>query len=236
VEDAILRAAELVGAEADLSEGMADAWMRDGFPGQFRDLHEAIQRAVIRRKLFAMGLTPTFEVVEKLRGGALRAATFPGGRRVVCGPDGTLRDEPDRSTGRASPAGGEVVWITIEGAEGRQVLPDGSRLLWRVLPCGQGWAPELDGRERFDAAAVGKLLGVRHWHAGDRFRPLGATGSSKLQDLFTNRKVAAPDRRQRWLLCAPDGQIVWVEGLPPGDCFKVTDRTRLLLELGLERK
>ncbi len=235
VEDAILRAAELVGAESDLASTMADAWIRGGFRGPFRDLHEAVQRVVVRRQLFAMGITPTFQLVEELRSAAAPAVTFTGDRRIVRDSDGRLRDESVCAQELAAPMGGGVVWIAIAGAEGCQLLPDGSRLRWRILPCGQGWAPQLDGRERFDAAAVGRLLGVRRWHAGDRFRPLGAGGDSKLQDLFTNRKVAAPERRRRWLAYVPDGQIVWVEGLPPGDCFKVTDGTRLVLELWLER-
>lgn len=236
VGDAILRAAELVGADADLTAKMADDWLGGGSRGPFRELHEAIQRVVIRRQLFALGQTPTLEIVEKLRGGASRAVIFPGGRRIVCAPDGILRSGPKGGSGPAVPTESEVLRIWIEGANGCQVLPDGRRLLWRVQPRPQGWAPESDGTERFDAASVGGVLNVRHWRPGDRFHSLGATGSSKLQDLFTNRKVPAPERRRRWLACAADGQIVWVEGLPPGDCFKVTGRSRHVLELSLERQ
>jgi tRNA(Ile)-lysidine synthetase-like protein len=32
-------------------------------------------------------------------------------------------------------------------------------------------------------------LWVRSWQPGDRYRPLGASGRSKLQDLFVNRHV-----------------------------------------------
>lgn len=235
VEGAILRAAELLGAEADLTAAMADSWSQGRLPGEFVGLHEAIQRVVIRRQLIAMGLTPTFEVVESLRLKPLRAVTFAGGRRLICEPTGALRDAPRTRPQLPSPTGREAVQIELGRGAGSSVLPDGSRLIWRVMRPGRTPGRESDARERLDADAVGGFLRIRHWRAGDRFHPLGAPGSSKLQDLFTNKKIAANERRGRWLACAEDGQIVWVEGLPPGDRFRVMDATRNILELGVER-
>ncbi|MEY3275006.1 MAG: tRNA lysidine(34) synthetase TilS, partial [Verrucomicrobiota bacterium] len=73
------------------------------------------------------------------------------------------------------------------------------------------------------------------WRAGDRFRPLGAPGSAKVGDLFTNRRVPLPERAGRWVAEARDGTLCWVEGWPCGESFKVTPGTRRFLRIQLKR-
>jgi tRNA(Ile)-lysidine synthase len=73
-------------------------------------------------------------------------------------------------------------------------------------------------------------LQVRYFQAGDRFWPLGAPGSKKLQDFLVDAKIP------RWLrpyipLVVSAGQIVWVAGLRPADPVKITKASRLLLSL-----
>ena len=48
----------------------------------------------------------------------------------------------------------------------------------------------------------------------------------KLQDLFTNAKVPASERRRRLLAETADGRIFWVEGLRIAEPFKLTATTR----------
>ena len=232
VEEAILRAAELVGSEAHLTALLAEAWTREHPAGSFPGLHEAIQRVVIREQLRKLGVPPTFGLVEKLRGSSTRSAMAPAGRRIVCDQEGVVREQPKTRPRRIAPGGSGVVWIHLEGVRGSLRLPDGRNLHWRIVSGGPGWVPLADGKERFDAGIVGKTIGIRHWQPGDRFHPLGAPGGSKLQDLFTNNKVPGVERRQRWLAQVPDGQILWVEGLRPGEGFKVNDKTWQVLELG----
>ena len=55
--------------------------------------------------------------------------------------------------------------------------------------------PNAAPREQFDAARIGDVIQLRHWQAGDRFQPLGMPQATKLQNLFTNRKVPAAERR-----------------------------------------
>jgi tRNA(Ile)-lysidine synthase len=85
------------------------------------------------------------------------------------------------------------------------------------------------GSEMFAAAAVGPVIILRHWRPGDRFQPLGFTGESKLQDIFVNRKVPATRRRGLLVATTGDHDIFWVESLPPGERFRVTDSTRRVL-------
>jgi tRNA(Ile)-lysidine synthase len=67
---------------------------------------------------------------------------------------------------------------------------------------------------------------LRHWHAGDRFQPIGLKSAAKLQDLFVNAKIPAARRRELVLAVAANGTIFWVEGLRIGEKFKLRPRTK----------
>lgn len=116
------------------------------------------------------------------------------------------------------------------------ILPDGGELRARAVAMGE----EL--RERFRRGAVDSSVEavvrwlptgfvVRSWMPGDRYRPLGAPGSAKLQDLFVNRKIPAVRRSQLPVICSADGSIVWVPGFPPAAQSKVTDECVTALQL-----
>jgi len=91
-------------------------------------------------------------------------------------------------------------------------------------------ADELDrspspGLALFDANRFSEPLVVRAWQAGDRFSPHGMKGKSKkLQDFFTDRKVARHKRDQVPLLVAPEG-ILWVVGMQQDERFVVREGT-----------
>ncbi len=82
-------------------------------------------------------------------------------------------------------------------------------------------------------AGDGKMthLKVRRWKTGDRYRPLGAPGGRKLQDMFTDRKILALERKKLPVVCDDEGDILWVPGLPPADAFKITGNTVLSIRL-----
>jgi hypothetical protein len=48
----------------------------------------------------------------------------------------------------------------------------------------------------------------------------------KLQDLFTNLKIAATRRRQLVVATTVSGEIFWIEGLRIGERFKLDKATR----------
>jgi tRNA(Ile)-lysidine synthase len=82
-------------------------------------------------------------------------------------------------------------------------------------------------QERFTFPLV-----VRCFRAGDRFWPLGAPGSKKLQDFLVDARMP------RWLrphipMVVSRGQIVWVAGLRPAEPVRVTESSRTLLTLEL---
>jgi tRNA(Ile)-lysidine synthase len=81
------------------------------------------------------------------------------------------------------------------------------------------------GLALFDADRFSEPLVVRAWQAGDRFVPHGMKGKSKkLQNFFTDRKVARHERGKIPLLVAPEG-ILWVVGMRQDERFVVRDGT-----------
>jgi tRNA(Ile)-lysidine synthase len=77
----------------------------------------------------------------------------------------------------------------------------------------------------FDADRFSEPLMVRAWQAGDRFFPHGMKGKrKKLQDFFTDKKVARRARSTVPLLVAPEG-ILWVVGMRQDERFVVRDGT-----------
>ena len=72
-----------------------------------------------------------------------------------------------------------------------------------------------------DASAIGRsAVIVRSWRPGDRIKPLGMSGSRKIQDLFVDQKISRTRRPQIPLLeCR--GEIVWVAGYRPARGWEV---------------
>jgi tRNA(Ile)-lysidine synthase len=85
--------------------------------------------------------------------------------------------------------------------------------------------PVTSGLAVFDADRFTERLVIRAWQDGDRFFPQGMEGKSKkLQDFFTDRKVARHNRGKVPLLVAPEG-ILWVMGMRQDERFVVRGET-----------
>jgi tRNA(Ile)-lysidine synthetase-like protein len=85
-----------------------------------------------------------------------------------------------------------------------------------------------------DAAALSPVLTVRGPQPGDRVRPLGASGSRKLQDIFVDRKVPARLRPQVPLVFSAE-RILWVGGMVTAEEGRITGETRRIVRLSLQR-
>ncbi len=94
---------------------------------------------------------------------------------------------------------------------------------------GQGRAPE-EGAV-FDAEKLSLPLSLRGWRPGDRMRPRGGRGSSKLSDLLVNAKVPRPRRATLPVLVASDGTVLYVAGLRPSEVARPDDGTRSWLRV-----
>ncbi len=75
-------------------------------------------------------------------------------------------------------------------------------------------------------------LTLRNWHCGDRFRPLGMTGSQKLAKFFNNKKIELAQRFNCPILLSRN-EIVWVVGHRMADGFKITSSTQKVLKVEL---
>lgn len=65
---------------------------------------------------------------------------------------------------------------------------------------------------------------------GDRYQPLGSSGSAKLSDHLINRKIPATQREALPVVMAV-GQILWVPGLPPAEFARLAGPTKGALRL-----
>jgi tRNA(Ile)-lysidine synthase len=73
-------------------------------------------------------------------------------------------------------------------------------------------------------------LCLRKYKVGDRFRPLGMTGTRKLSDFLTNLKLSISEKEKVWVLTSGD-EIIWVVGYRIDDRFKVTPQTQEILKI-----
>ncbi|NLI60360.1 MAG: tRNA lysidine(34) synthetase TilS [Clostridiales bacterium] len=83
-----------------------------------------------------------------------------------------------------------------------------------------------------DADAVGGQLLVRNRRNGDRFKPLGMTGSKKLKDFFIDNKIPR-DKRDSIPLVVDRNNIIWIAEYQMSDDYKISKKTRKTLRLEL---
>lgn len=128
---------------------------------------------------------------------------------------------------------GSLSWAPTTAAV---LLPDYGRLSAERI--------ELHGEEPFKSAnpantawlqGAQEPLIVRQWQPGDRYRPLGAPGRRKLQDLFTDAKLDRPLRMSLPVITDASGTILWVPGFPPADSHKIRYTSDWALKLTYQR-
>ena len=95
----------------------------------------------------------------------------------------------------------------------------------------QGLPRSEPGVEHVDLAHTGGDLRVRSREPGDRFLPLGMSGSKKLQDFLVDEHVPRDQRDRLPLVTTAGGAIVWVVGMRIDERFKVTPGTSTAIRL-----
>jgi tRNA(Ile)-lysidine synthase len=208
----------------------------------FTELPVALQRRLVRAILQTYdeeGRASSLRVVESVRRLLLKGRSesrLSLKQALVILDQGSVRFSPG--------AGGDHI-PPIDSVQGKEVvlpLPVPSMVYWsrtnqqihvqfmmRRAAEEMGRAPS-QGLAWFDADRFSEPLLVRAWQAGDRFSPVGMKGESKkLQDFFTDKKVARHERGKVPLLVAPEG-ILWVIGVRQDERFVVRgETTRCLL-------
>lgn len=84
----------------------------------------------------------------------------------------------------------------------------------------------------FDLDKLEFPLVLRRWKPGDAFVPFGMERKKKMSDFFINSKVSAEEKENAWILWS-GSKVVWVVGHRTDNRFRVTSRTRTILQLRL---
>ncbi|MBN2302241.1 MAG: tRNA lysidine(34) synthetase TilS [Lentisphaerae bacterium] len=97
------------------------------------------------------------------------------------------------------------------------------------------WPGALPARASIGRSRIGrKKIFVRSWQTGDRMKPLGMSGSKKLQDIFVDAKVPIEQRLNIPVLeCG--GEIIWLPGYRVARGWEVSDPESTALQVGIER-
>jgi tRNA(Ile)-lysidine synthase len=233
IRSVLTRLAETFADDAVYIGAAAERWRHERHKSGFGQLPPAVQRRVLAEALTAKGIPPEFDLIERLRAAPSRSVSAQDGRLVLRDEAGHVRVEKTESIqfanhrlevglrvrrGSTVFAGVEFHWVVLASARPRRQNPN-----------------SIASVEFFDVDKVGRRISLRHWQPGDRFQPIGLPRPAKLQDLFTNAKVPAAERRQRVVAEAENGEIFWVEGLRIGDRFKLDTGTRRRLKWRWQR-
>jgi len=220
LNSAVLRVMELTADEAAFADSTACGWLKNRKPA-FASLAVAVQRRVLRHQLRSAGVAAGFDLVESLRRSPRTPVIIRSRTSAVHDGLGTVTlqkltiDEfdPDQFTADLKRSSGKIIF-------GK------ARIDWRrVSVRGQTLRTRIKGMEFFDADKIGNRIVLRHWRAGDRFRPIGMEQVVKLQDWFTNRKIPRLRRRKLLIATTESGEIFWVEGERISERFKLTAAT-----------
>ena len=235
IDEALVRLAEVQRDEDGLlSRAAQEAYARcvaeDGAVQRrvFADLHPALQRRVVLILAWRHGVDCPFDQVE----GAVRFICGGGtGRAFDLGGGVSLRNARD-ATGVVTQPG------TVDPREIALAVPGETTAFGKqfqvlchdAVPTKDLKAYCLPTRQVFDADAMGTTLSVRHRRPGDRFSPLGMTGSKKLKDYFIDLGIPVTQRDREVLLIA-NGTIAWVVGHAIAAPVAVTPQTQRTVEV-----
>ncbi|MGE5575659.1 MAG: tRNA lysidine(34) synthetase TilS [Syntrophothermus sp.] len=181
-----------------------------------------------------------------LRGRTGETVALPGGMAATRGYGALLigADSYFSGPGESWPpvhpgkAASQAPWpIKIPG---RTEIPEmGLVVEATVTPARAGGEPPPPGKGldrewvAVDLQKVGKQVWVRYRRPGERFWPLGASGTKKLKEFLIDAKVPRSLRDKVPIIAAgPTAeQIVWITGLRIDERVKITSETREVLHL-----
>ncbi|OFW58994.1 MAG: tRNA lysidine(34) synthetase TilS [Candidatus Solincola sediminis] len=191
----------------------------------------AVQRQVIMNVLERLGVEQDFDLIEGIR---LKLMHGAGNPQLRLSPELTARKVYDVLL--IGPHRGEN---PIEGtwsipAEGLYFLEDASLRLKLTLNTYRGEDPKkCSSGETSICLDADKLLfplTLRGILPGDRFHPLGAAGTRKVQDFLVDIKHPRQER-SRVLALESEGKIAWLLGLRMDDRFKIEAGTRRIIKI-----
>lgn len=226
IELPINQSQELIGADAEFARDTAREWLDAEKNLPFYQLHLAVQRWAIWHQLIELNIDPQYYIIEDLRLSAEKPFSLDPKRVIQRDERGRLHVH-DVSVLNFSDSNTRI----LPKARWNRTAFGDLEFHYRINKCGlKPKSNQLPVQEQFDADRVGKAIVLRHWHCGDRFQPIGMSQKIKLQDLFTNAKVPALEKRARAIACTASGEIFWVQGLRIGEVAKIQPETTRFLE------
>ena len=233
VREALTRLSSVASEEVDFIEGELSRHWRDiaeekDDAVEFKvsgllTLHVSLQRYALRRAfeivagdtrtLSETHLETMLSLMHRRRGG--RSLDLPRG--VQAALQGSVLRVSRRREATAAPAllGERSLNLPSGPGERVQACLEGWTIVLEVVPPGSHISlQDSDGdavSAFLDLEALGDVVTVRTRSPGDRFQPLGMSGTKKLQDFFTDAKVPRQQRDSIPLLVCERG-IAWVVG------------------------
>ena len=220
IQHSILQSQDLVATDSDYAKQSAREWLNNQKDANFASLHVAVQRWAIWHQLIELGIEPQFFQIESLRNSPDQLFSLNPIDRIRCDHNGIVHLQPIEPLAFCKKQ--KVIQIGPQWAK-----HEFSKILIHCRITSS--KPENADGELFDADRVGDNIQLRHWRPGDRFQQIGNQSSSKLQDIMTNAKIGATDKRSRVLACNDLGIPFWVQGLRIGELAKITSSTKIFL-------
>jgi len=196
---------------------------------KFLKTHPAIQRRILEKSCWQMGIRPTYEQICTLaefiangRNGSelhleagVRAEKFPHELLLARPlPNGLLR-------GSRPPA--PSIGQTIPGIGIYPVLGTNKELVLQETPLTAG-DETTEGELLVDLEKISFPLLLRSFLPGERFYPCGGPGSKKISRYFNERKIPARER-PAWPVLLSEDKVVAVVGLQLDHNFRISTDT-----------
>jgi len=247
VKEALVRAARLMRDEEEAwaevlqNSGLASAWRvergqarlpLDLLTGQHRAVSRRLAREGVRRlkgRVWGLTLAQVDEVLDLAGGEKGKGLDLAQGLRAW------VRDGELILGTESAPA--PTPWEKNLPVPGRVALPDiGLEIAAKLAPRDPSLDPRVDppNMTHLDWDRLRPPLIVRSPRPGDRFQPLGFTGTKKVGDFFTDAKAPLHQRTKVPLVVDREG-IVWVGGYRPDERARIRPDTRQVLTLVLQR-
>ena len=87
----------------------------------------------------------------------------------------------------------------------------------------------------FDFDKINDNILIRNRNDGDKIIPLGMNGSKKIKDIFIDMKIPKEERDNIPILCF-DEKIAWIIGIRTSENYKITNESKNILKVVVERK
>jgi tRNA(Ile)-lysidine synthase len=229
------RAEGIINGTVPLPTGPGDPVELDAYAEMSLDA----QRLLLWRQLLSLGLRPSFRLVEDLRanicaGRSGNRMDLPGGWTAVREYGRVFFLKGENEDEACLPAASQELEVSGEGLYHCPAAGISLRIVFSEVAA--GWRERIREGPRVASLDLDRLtfpLLLRFIRPGDRFKPLGAPGSRKVQDFLTDAKVPRRARLRTTVLLSR-GHIAWLVGHRIDDGFKVTPDTLRMARCSIE--